>query len=702
MPPESGPFDSYTRIRFGMAVPPWAKHEVRLLLRMTFRLFVAATCVAMTSALLPISAASAATVTVRPSDNLAAIVSRSATGTVFVLSSGVHNHARVQPKNDMRFIGEPGAILDGRGTSSTAFSGTGNRVEIRGLEIRNYSPGLFNGPVSPRGGSDWLVADNYIHHNDGMGIRLDNGITVDGNRVSHNRQTAFSALGQVDNRMRDVTITNNEVDHNAIGANFSFSFHEGGMKALYTDGLVVKGNHFHDNAGVAVYCDLFCNDADISDNVMIENGGRLHGGGVFVELSRNVTVKRNFIDGMGSFTSTLWGGVTVAESQNVTVEANEIHMANGSGIQFRNCTTCSDATGSVRRDPVANLRFTSNTVVSTGGNTQVGFNGGASVPSSQVRFDSNRYYESAGHIRFTSVGEKSWTAWKGLGYDTRGSYFTTGLPAAGPECNGLRPTVNLANSWARPSAGDDVVLGTTRADTIDALTGNDTICGGGSADRILGGAGDDVIYSGGGNDSVDAGPGDDIVFGQIGGDTIWGGDGNDTLLGGPGYDAIYGDDGADNVQGAGGNDQLYGGAGNDAIYGKAGNDRMYGEAGNDEMYAAAGNDFVDGGPGADRMQGAAGNDTMSGGSGDDILYGQNDADTLRGDQGNDTLYGAAGDDELNGGPGADNIQGALGSDRLFGESGVDILYPGPGADVVNGGSDSDTCFRGVGDIVSNC
>lgn len=658
--------------------------------------------IAMVSALLPMSAASAATITVQPSDNLAALVARSAAGTTFVISTGVHNHARVQPKNDMRFIGQAGAILDGRGTTSTAFSGTAERVEIRSLEIRNYNPGLYNGPISPRGGFDWLVADNWIHNNDGLGIRLDSGITVDGNRVSHNRQTGFSALGRVNNRMRDVTITNNEVDHNAIGANFSFSFHEGGMKALYTDGLVVKGNHFHDNAGVAVYCDLFCDNAEITDNVMIDNGGRLHGGGVFVELSSNVTVKRNFIDGMGSFTSALWGGVTVAESQNVTVEANEVHIANGSGIQFRNCTTCSDVTGSVSRSPVQNLRFTRNTVVSTGGTTQVGFNGGAAVSSNQVRFESNRYYEAAGHIRFTSVGEKSWTRWKGLGYDLGGSYFTTGLPDAGPVCSGLRPTVNLANSWARPSAGNDVVLGTTGRDTIIAGSGDDVVCGGGSADRIEGGSGDDLIYGGGGSDSIDAGPGDDVVFGQIGGDTIWGHDGSDKLLGGPGYDTLYGGSGDDNVQGAGGNDRLYGGDGDDSVFGKAGDDHMYGDDGDDELYAAGGNDTVEGGNGADRLQGAAGNDTMSGGAGNDVLYGQNDADVLRGDGGDDILYGAAGDDELNGGPGADNIQGALGSDRLFGEAGVDILYPGPGADVVNGGSDRDTCFRGVGDIVSNC
>jgi len=670
---------------------------------MTFRLLVATICVAMTSAMLPMSAASAATITVQPSDNLTVLVSRSAAGTTFVLAAGVHNHVRVQPKDDMRFIGEPGAILDGNGTGSTVFGGSADRVEIRSLEIRNYKPGLFNAPVAPRGGFDWLIADSWIHHNDGLGIRLESGMTVDGNRVSHNRQTAFSALGQANNRMRDITITNNEVDHNAIDADFAYAFHEGGMKVIHTDGLVVRGNHFHDNAGPAVYCDLLCDNADISDNVMIDNGGRFDGGGVFVELSSNVTVRRNHVDGMGAFTSRAWGGVTVAESQNVIVEDNEIHMADGSGIQFRNCTVeCDDATGAPGRPPVRNVVFRGNTVVSDGGITQVGFIGGEVVSASEVRFDSNRYYEASGHIRFTSVGEKSWSRWQGLGYDARGSYFTSGVPEAGPLCNGLRPTVNMANSWARPSAGNDVVLGTNGIDTIDAQAGDDVVCGGGSADLIRGGAGDDLIYAGGGSDSVDAGPGNDIVYGQFGGDTMRGGDGEDSLFGGPGYDTLYGGAGDDNVQGAGGNDRLYGGLGNDLVYGKAGDDRMYGDAGDDELYAAGGNDIVEGGEGADRLQGAAGNDTMSGGAGDDVLYGQADADTMRGDSGNDTLYGAAGDDELDGGPGADNIQGAAGSDRLFGAGGGDILYPGPGADIVDGGSDFDTCFEGPGDVVSNC
>jgi Ca2+-binding RTX toxin-like protein len=81
--------------------------------------------------------------------------------------------------------------------------------------------------------------------------------------------------------------------------------------------------------------------------------------------------------------------------------------------------------------------------------------------------------------------------------------------------------VNLvrASEGSGPSPGDDVLLGTPDADTIDALAGNDS------------------IYGDAGNDSLTGGDGADDIRGEAGDDTLIGGVGNDLLSGGPGADS---------------------------------------------------------------------------------------------------------------------------------------------------------------------
>jgi Ca2+-binding RTX toxin-like protein len=77
------------------------------------------------------------------------------------------------------------------------------------------------------------------------------------------------------------------------------------------------------------------------------------------------------------------------------------------------------------------------------------------------------------------------------------------------------------------TAGDDIIIGSTVADTMDAGDGDD---------EILAGGGNDAINAGGGNDVAEGGDGDDVVNGGDGDDQIIGGVGDDTLVGGAGAD----------------------------------------------------------------------------------------------------------------------------------------------------------------------
>jgi Ca2+-binding RTX toxin-like protein len=123
-----------------------------------------------------------------------------------------------------------------------------------------------------------------------------------------------------------------------------------------------------------------------------------------------------------------------------------------------------------------------------------------------------------------------------------------------------------------PTAGNDILFGTTAADVVSGLTGDDQISGLAGADQLNGDDGNDILNGGDAND------------------TLGGGIGNDQLFGGNGYD------------------RLVGGDGKDMLYGQFGNDQLSGEAGSDVIVGGDGLDFIDGGMGGDMLTGGAGGD----------------------------------------------------------------------------------------------
>lgn len=244
-----------------------------------------------------------------------------------------------------------------------------------------------------------------------------------------------------------------------------------------------------------------------------------------------------------------------------------------------------------------------------------------------------------------------------------------------------------------PTMGDDVLIGTNSADTIDGLAGNDYLETYDGDDHLNGGSGDDYLEGGLGSDTYyfdqdfgqdglydEGGIDDALVFGdQINPDdivfssssqniqislkhststlliyggmnsiemverflfsdgTVWDGQTIIDQLSGPteGDDVITGSGSADSINGLAGNDTLYGGDGDDLLLGGNGKDSIYGQNHNDEL---------NGGKGVDKLYG---------GNGNDILYGGDQKDTLKGEGGNDHLWGGKHNDILIGGRGDD-------------------------------------------------
>ena len=168
-------------------------------------------------------------------------------------------------------------------------------------------------------------------------------------------------------------------------------------------------------------------------------------------------------------------------------------------------------------------------------------------------------------------------------------------------CNNLEVTVILA-AGDLPTPGDDVILGTSGPDVINAGAGNDTICGGGGDDIINAGNGADHVFAGDGDDVVTAGQGRDFIDAGAGDDFVSGGKGKDTIDGRTGNDDLRGNEGTDELRGGNGDDELRGGQKADVINGGSGDDNLVG---------GTRPDILDGGLGLDTYNGGSGRDSCA-------------------------------------------------------------------------------------------
>ncbi|MFM7780334.1 MAG: calcium-binding protein, partial [Alphaproteobacteria bacterium] len=254
-------------------------------------------------------------------------------------------------------------------------------------------------------------------------------------------------------------------------------------------------------------------------------------------------------------------------------------------------------------------------------------------------------------------------------------------------------------------SGNDVLIGSTGANTLYGDAGDDTINGGGGADRAEGGAGNDYIYAvigvdvgigGGGNDTLDTSlfSGNYLVNLQTGATNFPGESFTEfeAVIAGDGSDTLIGTDGANFMHGGAGNDSIMGGNGDDTINGGGGADTALGGAGNDYIYAVLGTDIAVGGSGNDTLDTSlfSGNYLVNLQTGATNFLGESftEFEAVIAGTGSDTLIGTDGANFMHGGAGDDSILGGAGNDTLMGGSGMDFLSGGTGDDVILvGGTD---------------
>ncbi|MER5474663.1 right-handed parallel beta-helix repeat-containing protein [Streptomyces sp. NPDC002685] len=239
-------------------------------------------------------------VTVDPAKvgDLAAKTKNSPPNTTFWLRPGKHRldpdrYAQVVPKKGDRYLGAPGAVLDGGKKNQYAFSGNAGDVTIRYLTVQRFVAPSDEGVVNHDSADGWVIEDSTIQDNDGAGLMAGARQQVRANCLRNNGQYGMNAY-KGKGRITGLVVEGNEIVGNNTGdweRRKPGCGCTGGIKFWAVNGADVQGNWVHDNRGTGLWADTNNNDFLIENNVIEANDGAA----LIYEISYNAIIRNNTI-----------------------------------------------------------------------------------------------------------------------------------------------------------------------------------------------------------------------------------------------------------------------------------------------------------------------------------------------------------------------------------------------------------------------
>ncbi|MEU5895233.1 right-handed parallel beta-helix repeat-containing protein [Streptomyces venezuelae] len=216
--------------------------------------------------------------------------------TTFWLKQGRHRlesdrYAQVMTKKGNRYLGAPGAVLDGRKKNQYAFSGTADDVTISHLTVQRFVAPHNEGVVNHDMADGWVIEHTRIQNNSGAGMMAGARQQVRDNCLRDNGQYGMNAYKTGDS-IKGLVVEGNEVVGNNTG-NWERRRPgcgcTGGIKFWAVDGADIRGNWVHDNRGAGLWADNNNNDFRIEGNVIEANDGAA----LMYETSYNAVIRNN-------------------------------------------------------------------------------------------------------------------------------------------------------------------------------------------------------------------------------------------------------------------------------------------------------------------------------------------------------------------------------------------------------------------------
>ncbi|MET8685011.1 right-handed parallel beta-helix repeat-containing protein [Streptomyces sp. NPDC004732] len=228
--------------------------------------------------------------------DLVAKTKSSPPNTTFWLGPGKHRlesdrYAQVMPKKGDRYLGAPGAVLDGRKKNQYAFSGTARNVTINGLTVQHFVAPHNEGVVNHDMADGWVIEHAKIQYNSGAGLMAGARQQVRDSCLRSNGQYGMNAYKTGDS-IKDLVVEGNEIVGNNTGdweRRRSGCGCTGGIKFWAVNGADIRGNWVHDNRGAGLWADNNNNDFRIEGNVLEANDGAA----LMYETSYNAVIRNN-------------------------------------------------------------------------------------------------------------------------------------------------------------------------------------------------------------------------------------------------------------------------------------------------------------------------------------------------------------------------------------------------------------------------
>jgi nitrous oxidase accessory protein len=302
--------------------------------------------------LLVLHVASATTRQISPAgDPLQATIDMAAPGDVLQLAAGVHR-GPIRIDRPLTLEGEPGAIIDGEGRSSTV-DVVAPGVALRHLTIRNsgIDEALDAGVALEQGADDAVVEDSKIEGNlIGVLVHGARDAVVRGNTI----------VGRTDLRVNERG--NGVYVWNAPGAQVIGNDISGGRDGIFTNASrsdVFHANRIHGVRFAIHY--MYTNDGEVSDNVSIGNDV-----GFAIMYSNNLIIRRNLSDGDRDH------GLLLNYANNASIAENTIrhgqkclfiYNANKNRLErnwFEGCVVGIHFTAGSERNVITNNSFVGN------------------------------------------------------------------------------------------------------------------------------------------------------------------------------------------------------------------------------------------------------------------------------------------------------------------------------------------------------
>jgi parallel beta helix pectate lyase-like protein/fibronectin type III domain protein len=355
-------------------------------------------------------------VSVTAGTDLQAAIKTRPDGTTFCLAAGTyHVRSTIVPKSSDVLWGVPGTVLTGDNATATGIRGYSSYqvdVIVRGITMTRFTGA--GGVISL--GNGWLVEDNEIAYNGGVGLRASSGSTVRDNLIHHNGQ-----YGLTGGPMSNALVEDNEIAFNNTAHNSSWN--AGGTKVIKSSYVVFRRNYVHDNIGAGLHCDTDCIHIIYEQN-LVEDNTKL---GIFHEASYDSVIRDNVVAGNDADEEqqTLFFGaqVYINDSRNVEVAGNFV-QATAPGTNGIGLWDYDRGSGPYGEYQIANEYIHDNVVVlGSGGDT--GLVGSFHAPTSaNNRFADNTYWvdDLAARYFYWGSGRRplDWGAWKAKQQDTSG------------------------------------------------------------------------------------------------------------------------------------------------------------------------------------------------------------------------------------------------------------------------------------------